>query len=491
MQPACARKRTAQQPHRSHHGKADDRVGAHHAQKALIGQFAAKQDPLGEGDRELRHQRAHHRAHGAHAGDHHAVDDEVHHGPRRDASHENLVPSLRQYPLRAHHIGEANEDQRESQRDHQRTGLRKILAEEQRRKFSRHRRQPEGHGAGHAQDQLHGQGNMLAHGLRLAASLHGRHLGQHDRPHGGDKAAQAIYDFFRVFIQAVLGHAADCAHHDLIHGAVHLHGNDRQEQHRAGRQMLQRVSPRHPMEAYPSPDAAPAAQTAYHGAAAPDKAVFPQVAGPAHQQEYARHGHQFHKGISQGNGLELIQPHQQPVQIDQTAHGHQRQPCGDLLFRPRNEADVAHVQYESGSRRQPLHLINFRKGSVKLLLIVLHPGDSTHAVVFQSQHPQQHKHRADRPRVGIQARALLTHRAGQIRGGNNGQQQRKHAIGDIIGCVLSCTQAQAPRFPSEEIFFASFSAFLLHSCLTSYANSITIRKRAVLIWFTQMKEVLP
>ena len=75
--------------------------------------------------------------------------------------------------------------------------------------------------------------------FRFALFLQVRDLGHHHRADGGDKPAQAVDDLFRVFIQAVLVLARNVEHHDLVHPAINAHRHHRNEQHRAGFQMLQ------------------------------------------------------------------------------------------------------------------------------------------------------------------------------------------------------------------------------------------------------------
>ena len=272
---------------------------------------------------EFRCQGANHRTHGAQRGNECAVYDEIDHRAGANAPHKNGVPPLGQHPLGAHHIGKADHDQGKSQGNHQDTGIGKVRPEKQGREFRGHGRHAKGHGTGHAEHQLHGKGHVALYRGRFSADVHGGHLGQHDGADGGDKSAEAVNDLLGVFIQAVFRHAADGANHDFVHGAVYLHRNHRQEQHRAGPQMPQGIAPGHGMKTHLPLEPNPAAEAANQRTATPDESIAPQILLAAHQQKHAGRCHELYKGVAQGNGPETVQPHEQPVQVDQTADGHQ------------------------------------------------------------------------------------------------------------------------------------------------------------------------
>ena len=228
---------------------------------------------------------------------------------------------------------------------------------------------------------------------------------------------------------------------------------------------------RHP--AHLAPQGGPAAQTPQKRGQRPHEGVHPQILRPPHKQEHCPGSQQLDGGVLQRDGTELVQPHQAPVQVHQTADGHHGQVQGDQLLPVRHKGHIAKPHKQRQPRHAQLHQPDFGKGAVKGVAVVPGAGDGAHAVIFQPQHAHQHKYIADGPGVAVQPHALRPHRAGKIRRGDQGQQHGKHAVGHVVQGVFAGAHGQTPL----DVLPVCIRPFSLPSFLTGMCRFFIIRNR--------------
>ena len=284
---------------------------------------------------------------------------------------------------------------------------------------------------------------MLPDFLRPPLPLHMADLRHHNGADGGNEAAEAVNDLLRVLIVSVLLQARDGADHDLVHGPVDADRQHGDEQRGAGTEMLQAFPQGDGPVADPAPQPGHAAQVANQGGQAPDQAVDPQISLLLHENEDAGRCGALDEGIPQGDGSEVSQTHQGPVEAHQAADAHQGQMEGDLPLLPGDQKDISKPEEQHGPGDHQLHLPDGREGPVQGFPVVPDPGHRPDAVIIQPQHRSEAEDIADVPGGMIKPHTLRAHGPGKVGGGDEGQQHGKQAVRHIVHRVFSRADGHA------------------------------------------------